>query len=92
MSSENIDAEYARLADTDYLVRRCMTKSYQLFSILAPPLYTGFSLFRKGRGYLTINRILRATWLGGAVGRWPRTIKYSMYTLRAPRNCQRWYF
>ncbi|KAH9998120.1 hypothetical protein BJV74DRAFT_237800 [Russula compacta] len=68
MSSENIDSEYARLADTDYLVRRSMTKSYQLFSILAPPLYTGFSLFRKGRGYLTINRILRATWLGGAGG------------------------
>jgi hypothetical protein len=59
----------ARLADTEYLVRRSATKGYQLFSILAPPLYAGFSIFRKGRGHLTVNRLLRATWLGGAAGR-----------------------
>ncbi|KAI0295511.1 hypothetical protein BC826DRAFT_909106 [Russula brevipes] len=68
-SSEIIDPEYARLADTEYLIRRSMTKGYQLFSIMTPPIYAGFSLFRKGRGYLTVNRVLRATWLGGAAGR-----------------------
>ncbi|KAH9966482.1 hypothetical protein BC827DRAFT_1124570 [Russula dissimulans] len=60
--------EYARLADIEYLVRRSMTKGYQLFSILTPPIYAGFSLYRKGRSHLTINRLLRATWLGGATG------------------------
>jgi hypothetical protein len=58
----------ARFADTEYLVRRSATKGYQLFSILTPPLYAGISIFRKGRGHLTINRLLRATWLGGAAG------------------------
>ena len=58
----------ARLADTEYLVRRSATKGYQLFSILTPPLYAGISIFRKGRGHLTVNRLLRATWLGGAAG------------------------
>jgi hypothetical protein len=72
--SENNDLEYARLADTEYLVRRSMTKGYQLFSIITPPIYAGFSLFRKGRGHLTMNRLLRATWLGGAAGRHRRTI------------------
>jgi hypothetical protein len=59
----------ARLADTEYLVRRSATKGYQLFSILAPPLYASFSIFWKGRGHLTVNRLLRTTWLGGAAGR-----------------------
>ncbi|KAI9466020.1 hypothetical protein BJY52DRAFT_1112108 [Lactarius psammicola] len=59
----------ARLADTEYLVRRSVTKGYQIFSILAPPIYAGVSIFRKGRGHLTVNRLLRATWLGGAAGR-----------------------
>ncbi|KAH9180364.1 hypothetical protein EDB89DRAFT_16574 [Lactarius sanguifluus] len=58
----------ARLADTEYLVRRSVTKGYQLFSILTPPIYAGISIFRKGRGHLTVNRLLRATWLGGAAG------------------------
>jgi hypothetical protein len=68
MSSSGGDAEFARVADTEYLVRRSMTKGYQLFSILTPPIYASFSLFQKGRGHLTVNRLLRATWLGGAVG------------------------
>jgi hypothetical protein len=59
----------ARLADTEYLVRRSLTKGYQLFSILTPPIYAGVSIFRKGRAHLTVNRLLRATWLGGAAGR-----------------------
>jgi hypothetical protein len=69
--SETIDIEHARLADTEYLVRRSMTKGYQLFSIVTPPIYAGISLLRKGRGHLTVNRLLRATWLGGAAGRHP---------------------
>ncbi|KAH9079228.1 hypothetical protein EDB83DRAFT_2503719 [Lactarius deliciosus] len=51
----------ARFADTEYLVRRSVTKGYQLFSILTPPIYAGIS-------HLTVNRLLRATWLGGAAG------------------------
>ena len=58
----------ARLADTEYLVRRSGTRGYQLFSILTPPIYAGISIFRKGRGHLTVNRLLRATWLGGTAG------------------------
>jgi hypothetical protein len=72
--SENIDLENARLADTDYLVRHSMTKGYQLFSIVTPPIYAGFCLFRKGRAHLTMNRLLRATWLGGAAGMPSRTV------------------
>jgi len=68
-SAEGADAEYARLADIEYLIRRSMTKGYQLFSLLTPPIYAGFSLYhRKGRSHLTVNRLLRATWLGGAAG------------------------
>ncbi|ETW85677.1 hypothetical protein HETIRDRAFT_243524, partial [Heterobasidion irregulare TC 32-1] len=66
MSEQELAA--ARAADTEFLVRRSMTKGYQLLSILTPPLYTAFTLFRRGRGHITVNRLLRATWLGGAVG------------------------
>ena len=83
MSSEDVELYHARIADTEYLVRRSMTKGYQLFSILTPPIYAGFSLFRKGRGHLTVNRLLRATWLGGAAGRCHRMTLYSIYSLYA---------
>jgi hypothetical protein len=68
MSSENIDLENARIADTQYLVRRSMTKGYHLFSILTPPIYIGFNLFRKRSSHISVNRLLRATWLGGVAG------------------------
>jgi hypothetical protein len=55
-------------ADVEYLIRRSMTKGYQLFSLLTPPLYTAFVLARRGRSQFSINRFLRATWLGGAAG------------------------
>lgn len=55
-------------ADVEYLVRRSMTKGYQLFSLLTPPVYTAFILARRGRSSFSINRLLRATWLGGAAG------------------------
>ncbi|KAI9509972.1 hypothetical protein F5148DRAFT_977513 [Russula earlei] len=86
------DLEYARLVDTDYLVRRSMTKGYQLFSIITPPLYAGFTLFRRSRGHLTVSRLLRATWLGGAAGiagggavEYVRSTNSSSETLRSRR-------
>jgi hypothetical protein len=78
-SVENTESEYARIADTQYLVRRSMTKGYQLFSILTPPIYIGFSLYRKGRGHFTVNRLLRATWLSGVAGMYHRTTPYPIY-------------
>ncbi|KAG9318121.1 hypothetical protein JVU11DRAFT_188 [Chiua virens] len=55
-------------ADVEFLVRRSMTKGYRLFSLLTPPAYTAFVLVRKGRAHFSINRFLRATWIGGAAG------------------------
>jgi hypothetical protein len=55
-------------ADVEYLVRRKMTKGYQLFSLLTPPLYTAFVLARRGRSQFSMNRFLRATWVGGVAG------------------------
>jgi hypothetical protein len=65
--SEIIDIEHARLAETERFFRHY----YPLFYIATPPIYAGISLLRKGRGHLTVNRLLRATWLGGAAGRHP---------------------
>jgi hypothetical protein len=61
-----LDAGHA--ADTEYLVRRSMTKSYQLFSFLSPPVYAAFVLTRRGTSGMSLNRLLRATWIGGALG------------------------
>ncbi|KAF8126529.1 hypothetical protein EV363DRAFT_1174107 [Boletus edulis] len=55
-------------ADVEFLVRRSMTKGYQLFSLLTPPAYVAFLFARKGRAQFSINRFLRATWVGGAIG------------------------
>jgi hypothetical protein len=76
---ENIDLEYARIADTQYLVRRSMTKGYQIFSILTPPVYIGFNIFRKRSSHITVNRLLRATWLAGVAGVYRRTSQYPIY-------------
>ncbi|KAI0078995.1 hypothetical protein K474DRAFT_1592847 [Panus rudis PR-1116 ss-1] len=57
----------AHAADTELFVRRGMTKGYQIASLVAPPIYAAFVLSRYGRGHLTVNRILRATWVGGTV-------------------------
>ncbi|KAH9953136.1 hypothetical protein BGW80DRAFT_1413041 [Lactifluus volemus] len=62
--SEITDIEHARLAETERFFRHY----YPLFYIATPPIYAGISLLRKGRGHLTVNRLLRATWLGGAAG------------------------
>lgn len=55
-------------ADTNFLVRQSMSTGYQAFSVLTPPLYTAFILFRRGRGAWSLNRFLRATWIGGLTG------------------------
>lgn len=58
----------AHAADIEYFVRRGMTKGYQLLSLLTPPMYTVFAFTRYGRSHINVNRLLRATWLGGSVG------------------------
>lgn len=55
-------------ADVEYMVRRGMTKGYQLTSLLTPPIYTALVLTRRGRAHFSVNKLLRATWLGGAAG------------------------
>ncbi|TFK90972.1 hypothetical protein K466DRAFT_483721 [Polyporus arcularius HHB13444] len=55
-------------ADVEFFVRRGMTKGYQLLSLLTPPVYAVFAASRYGRSHLSVNRILRATWMGGSVG------------------------
>ncbi|KAI0340650.1 hypothetical protein BDW22DRAFT_1378788 [Trametopsis cervina] len=62
------DAAQTHAADTEFFVRRGMTKGYQLLSLLAPPVYAAAAITRYGRGHLSVNRILRATWIGGSAG------------------------
>lgn len=59
----------AHAADIEFFVRRGMTKGYQAMSLVTPPLYTIFILTRRGRSAWHLSRFLRATWVGGAVGR-----------------------
>jgi hypothetical protein len=58
-----------RAADTEYLVRKAAKTGYQFASLLIPPVYTAFILARRGRSALSVNRLLRATWVGGLGGR-----------------------
>jgi hypothetical protein len=55
-------------ADTEFLVRKFMTKGYEYLSLLTPPIYAAFVLSRHGRSHFSLNRLLRATWVGGAAG------------------------
>ena len=70
MSVEPISAAAASAADRDYLIRRSMSTGYQYFSLVMPPLYTGIILARRRMGAKpwSINRMLRATWVGGFAG------------------------
>ncbi|KAF8163116.1 hypothetical protein B0H34DRAFT_308347 [Crassisporium funariophilum] len=52
-------------ADTEYLVRHAMDTGYMWSSLLAPPAYIAFVVARRGRAHLSLNRVLRATWLAG---------------------------
>nr|VWO98723.1 Uncharacterized protein [Ganoderma boninense] len=58
----------AHNADIEYFVRRGMTKGYQLASLLTPVVYTVFATTRYGRSHINMNRLLRATWMGGSIG------------------------
>jgi len=58
----------AASADREVLIRRGMTNGYQILSLLTPPAYAAFVLYRKGRSAFGLNRLLRATWVGGASG------------------------
>ncbi|KAH9901136.1 hypothetical protein C8Q73DRAFT_786534 [Cubamyces lactineus] len=58
----------AHAADIEFFVRKGMTKGYQLLSLLTPPAYAVFAMTRYGRSHLSVNRVLRATWVGGTVG------------------------
>ncbi|KIP04778.1 hypothetical protein PHLGIDRAFT_180012 [Phlebiopsis gigantea 11061_1 CR5-6] len=62
------DPTVAHAADTEFFVRRGMTKGYELLSLLAPPAYAAFAITRYGRSHVSLNRLLRATWVGGGVG------------------------
>jgi hypothetical protein len=68
--SEIIDIEHARQSESTDIEHACLTETkrffrhyYPLFYIATIPIYAGISLLRKGRGHLTVNRLLRATWL-----------------------------
>jgi len=58
----------AHAVDTEYLVRGAMNSGYQWSSLLIPPAYITYVLARRGRGDLSLNRVLRATWIGGFAG------------------------
>jgi len=64
--SSNMSATHA--ADTEYLVRQSMNAGYQWASALVPPAYIAYIITRRGRGDLSLNRILRTTWIGGLAG------------------------
>jgi hypothetical protein len=73
------DAAQTHAADTEFFVRRGMTKGYQILSLLAPPVYVAFAISRHGRSHLNVNRVLRATWLGGSVGEYSSVSISSKY-------------
>lgn len=59
----------AHVADTEYLVRKAVNTGYHYCSLLSPPAYVAFTLARRGRAApFSINRLLRATWIGGLGG------------------------
>lgn len=66
MSTISLDDVHA--ADTNYLVREAMATGYQFFSLITPPAYVAFVIARRGRAAFSINRLLRATWVGGLSG------------------------
>jgi hypothetical protein len=58
----------AHIADTEYLVRQASSAGYQWSSLLAPPAYIAYITARRGRGALSLSKVLRATWVGGFSG------------------------
>ena len=55
-------------ADTEHLTRQALFTGYQYFSLITPPIYAALAITRRGRQALSINNVLRATWLGGLTG------------------------
>ena len=72
-----VDSTQMHAADTEFFVRRGMTKGYQFLSLLGPPVYVAFAVSRYGRTHLSVNRVLRATWVGGSLGTLPNRRVYS---------------
>lgn len=61
--------ETSLIMDREYLVRHAMTTGYQWSSLVVPPVYVVYVLARRGRAALSINRVLRASWVGGLSGK-----------------------
>jgi len=87
MDSEMRSAAHA--ADTEILVRRGMTKGYELFSLITPPAYVAFVLMRKGRAHFSVNRFLRASWVGGAIGTQASCDPHPILQFHFSRLCRR---
>lgn len=68
MDPDLVETALAHSADTNYLVRQSMNTGYQILSLLTPPIYTALVLARRGRAAWSLNRTLRATWVGGIGG------------------------
>ncbi|EAU88386.2 hypothetical protein CC1G_05152 [Coprinopsis cinerea okayama7 len=68
MATEVSERALAHEADTEFLVRKSMNTGYQVLSLLTPPAYTAFVIARRGRSAWSLNRTLRATWVGGLTG------------------------
>ena len=64
----NMATTYA--VDTSYLVGQAMSTGYQWTSLVVPPAYIASMIARRGRANhgLSLNKILRATWIGGLCG------------------------
>ena len=58
----------AASADREVLIRRGMANGYQILSLLTPPAYAATVLYRRGPSSFSLNRLLRAAWVGGASG------------------------
>ncbi|KAM6500700.1 hypothetical protein JOM56_003714, partial [Amanita muscaria] len=54
--------------DVEHLTRQALFTGYQYFSLFTPLAYTAFIVRRRGSSTLTINNVLRATWIGGIAG------------------------
>lgn len=63
-----LNLSVAHSADMEYLVRQSMNTGYQWASALVPPAYIAYIISRRGKGDLSLNRVLRATWAGGLAG------------------------
>lgn len=66
MSAPYFEKGSVKAEDQEYLVRRAMLRGYQYTSLVTPPIYIAYTFARKRN--LTVNRVLRATWVGGVIG------------------------